>query len=67
LHATIATLINGCTRAVDPETNEPVALFHPREQKWEEHFAWSRDSSGVLSGKTPCGRATIARLRLNES
>jgi hypothetical protein len=55
------------TDGLDPETNETAALFHPREQVWEGHFAWSRESSGILSGKTECGRATIVRLQLNHA
>jgi 5-methylcytosine-specific restriction endonuclease McrA len=27
--------------ALDPVTNEIVPLFHPRKQKWDEHFQWS--------------------------
>jgi hypothetical protein len=53
------------TDGLDPDTSHTVALFHPRDQSWEEHFAWSRDSSGILMGTTECGRATIARLQLN--
>ena len=48
----------------DPQTQQSVALFHPRQQKWYEHFAWSEDLQ-VLEGRSPCGRATIAMLGLN--
>ncbi len=34
--------------AVDPETNERVALFNPRTQIWIEHFAWSPDGALIV-------------------
>jgi hypothetical protein len=43
-----------------------VRLFHPREQRWEAHFAWSDDFTHLLA-LTPTGRATIAALQLNRS
>jgi len=50
--------------ATDPVTGERVALYHPRQHNWREHFVWSRDFA-VLIGLTPVGRATIERLQLN--
>jgi len=50
--------------AVDPETGLVVALFNPRRQVWSEHFSWSGDGTRVL-GLTPCGRATVFALQLN--
>ena len=46
----------------DPETGEIVCLFHPRHNRWREHFSWD---GAVLVGKTPVGRATIAVLAIN--
>lgn len=51
----------------DPATGEAVALFHPRSQNWHDHFQWSVDAPFEIVGKTPCGRATIERLALNDS
>lgn len=51
-------------RAIDPETAALVPLFHPRQDDWANHFAWS-DSLMVLLGLTPTGRATIEALKLN--
>ena len=48
----------------DPATEQDVPLFHPRQQKWATHFAWSPDTTEMI-GLTATGRATIARLRLN--
>lgn len=52
------------TSAIDPESGQAVALFHPRQQRWEEHFTWSSDGTQVI-GLTPSGRATVESLRLN--
>ena len=47
---------------VDPQTNELTELFHPRRQKWEDHFEWQ----GIyLAGKTATGRTTIRVLNIN--
>lgn len=50
--------------ARDPGTGKVVALFHPRQQRWDEHFGWNEDCSLIL-GLTPTGRATVAALQLN--
>lgn len=50
--------------AQDPTTERDVPLFHPRQQRWATHFAWSPDTTEVI-GLTATGRATIVRLRLN--
>lgn len=52
------------TEAVDPATMRLVPLFHPRRDRWYEHFAWSSDGLEVL-GMTATGRATVERLQLN--
>jgi hypothetical protein len=50
--------------AVDPLTGEIVPLFHPRNQRWSEHFEWAAGTLEVV-GRTPTGRATLSLLRLN--
>jgi hypothetical protein len=50
--------------ARDPETGVLVMLFNPRKQFWADHFEWI-DGGERLLGKTPIGRATIERLRMN--
>ncbi len=52
------------THAADPATAKLTRLFHPRQQRWSEHFEWSNDGVKIL-GKTDVGRATISALRLN--
>ena len=52
------------THGVDPIGGEPVSVYHPRRQRWMDHFAWNHDYTLIL-GLTPTGRATVATLRLN--
>jgi hypothetical protein len=52
------------THAVDPESGEEVALFNPRQQRWQEHFAWSEDGTTII-GLTASGRATVLALKFN--
>ena len=26
---------------IDPDTNELTGIFHPRQQRWDDHFEWS--------------------------
>jgi hypothetical protein len=48
--------------AIDPVTGHKVALFHPRRQRWSDHFRWE---GVVLVGLTPTGRTTVAALDVN--
>jgi hypothetical protein len=48
----------------DPLTGEIVPLFHPRRQRWIEHFE-IQDDMRIL-GLTAVGRATVQVLKLNE-
>ncbi|OLE71919.1 MAG: HNH endonuclease [Cyanobacteria bacterium 13_1_40CM_2_61_4] len=54
------------TAAVDTETRTSVAIFNPRQQRWQEHFAWSEDHLRII-GLTPIGRATLRLLHLNRN
>lgn len=49
---------------LDPEGQAVVRLFHPREDRWEEHFRVNL-KSGKIEGLTAIGRATVARLAMN--
>ena len=49
---------------IDPETGEEHRFFHPLNDEWDEHFAWSANRREVI-GLTAIGRATIAGLRMN--
>ncbi|MBE7537657.1 MAG: HNH endonuclease [Opitutaceae bacterium] len=47
---------------IDPQTNQVTELFHPRGQRWEDHFAWR----GIyVVGRTAVGRTTIRVLNMN--
>ncbi len=45
-----------------PNTDELVRLFHPRRDKWHDHFEWD---GPVLRGKTGIAEATIELLKIN--
>lgn len=69
--ANLALSCQGCNNrkftsveAEDPVNGERVSLFHPRRDRWDEHFAWNVDCTLVV-GLTPTGRATIERLQVN--
>ncbi len=49
---------------IDPLTGAVESLFHPLQQHWADHFAWD-ESRTILIGLTPCGRATVAALQMN--
>ena len=47
---------------VDPDTSAIVQLFHPRRDRWEEHFAF--DGFEVV-GLSAVGRTTVWLLQMN--
>ncbi len=47
---------------IDANTGNMARLFSPRDDRWEEHFAW--DGPHLL-GMTAIGRATIDVLGIN--
>lgn len=48
--------------AIDPETENVVALFNPRTDRWEDHFVWL---GYTVVGRTPVGRALVGAFDLN--
>jgi hypothetical protein len=47
---------------IDPLTDSLTSLFHPRQQRWDEHFRWD----GIqIVGKSAVGRTTIRVLCMN--
>ena len=52
------------TEGLDPVSGEVNALFHPRQDRFGNHFIWSSDCT-LLLGITPKGRATVETLHLN--
>ena len=52
------------TEAADPRDGQLTPFFHPRQQRWPEHFAWS-EQGDTMVGLAACGRTTIEALHLN--
>lgn len=52
------------TDGIDPQTEQTVDLFNPRQDRWRKHFIWSDDGTEIV-GLTPSGRATVVTLKLN--
>ena len=50
---------------VDPDSGTVVPLFNPRTDDWDTHFELESTLTKI-AGKTSCGRATVARLRMND-
>ncbi len=50
--------------SVDPDSGNVIPLFHPRRDRWANHFVL--EGSRII-GVTPTGRATVLLLQLNSS
>jgi hypothetical protein len=48
---------------VDPASEDVVSLFHPRRDRWEQHFVLRNVR---IEGATPAGRATVQVLAMND-
>jgi len=49
---------------IDPTTQQVVSLFHPRRDRWSDHFVFK----GVLiGGISAIGRATVRVLAMNDA
>jgi hypothetical protein len=46
------------------DSREVISLFHPRHDRWEEHFQFQNE---LLIGLTETGRATIRLLQMNNN
>lgn len=50
--------------SLDPTSGEVALLYHPRRDRWAEHF----QLAGLrIEGVSPSGRATVRLLRLNRA
>ena len=47
---------------IDPLTGAVTKLFHPRQQRWEDHFAFEEI---YITGRTAVSRTTIQVLDMN--
>jgi 5-methylcytosine-specific restriction endonuclease McrA len=48
--------------SIDPETGAILSLFHPRRERWADHF---RLDGNRIEPLTPIGRVTVRLLQLN--
>jgi hypothetical protein len=48
--------------SLDPQTGELTALFHPRLQRWSDHFLMN---GTLVTGTSAVGRTTVALLKMN--
>ncbi|HEV8160308.1 MAG TPA: HNH endonuclease signature motif containing protein [Pyrinomonadaceae bacterium] len=49
----------------DVVSAKKVKLFNPNLQRWTENFGWDKEKTSII-GKTPCGRATVFALKIND-
>jgi hypothetical protein len=49
---------------VDPQAGGEHQLFNPRNDRWNDHFAWSVDGLEIV-GSTAIGRTTVKALESN--
>ena len=63
----LALACRSCNLAKSDHCNATVPesgrIFHPRQDRWDDHFAVSPQMTIV--GKTPVGRTTVELLRMN--
>lgn len=50
--------------SLDPDTGALTRLFHPRRDRWDDHF---RREGAQIAGLTDIGRTTAWLLRFNEA
>ena len=50
--------------SIDPQTGQIAPLFHPRRDRWLDHF---RLAGARIEPLTPTGRVTVRLLQLNHS
>jgi len=48
--------------SIDPQTGQITPLFHPRRDRWPDHF---RLVGACIEPLTPAGRVTVRLLQLN--
>ena len=48
---------------IDPDTRQLTRLFHPRSDRWVDHFHWE---CPLLRAKSAIGRVTIYVLDIND-
>jgi hypothetical protein len=49
---------------IDPRTGEVTPLFHPRRDRWSDHFTFE---GARIDGISAAGRATVQVLSMNDA
>ena len=49
---------------IDPASGELAPLYHPRDDRWVDHFRWEIPFHRLV-GISKTGRVTIEKLKLN--
>jgi len=49
---------------IDPKSNDLTPLFHPRRQRWDDHFVVDAVEFAIV-GRTAVGRVTVHVLNMN--
>jgi HNH endonuclease len=49
---------------IDPESGRAERFYHPRQDRWEEHFSTSLESSEIVA-MSSIGRVTLIGLKMN--
>lgn len=49
---------------IDPVIGAITVLFHPRRDRWSDHFQWN---GPFIEGRSATGRATVSVLALNDT
>ena len=63
LACALCNLMKGpCVAGLDPDGDRLTRLFHPRQDKWDEHF---RRDGPLITGFTDIGRTTVWLLDMN--
>lgn len=52
------------THRLDPLTGQNTRLYHPRTDKWGDHFRWDNDGLYLLA-LSAIGRVTLLTLPMN--
>lgn len=52
------------TSAIDPLSGQTGQFYHPKSQRWADHFAWSRDGL-LIQAVSLTGRVTVEALHMN--
>jgi HNH endonuclease len=50
--------------SIDAETGEYIRLYHPRRDRWMEHFQMNPETGAIL-GVSAVGRVTVRLLQMN--